>query len=384
MRMNWKLIVACLPIMAAAYAAAPDGATKLELPVEKNLFNVYSMEFSPDGKRVCLAATVSTEMGASKGRVLLIDRAHNALLWQADFAAPDSFAAVFPVQCAVSGDRVYVLANVDTDSSPPNSKTHTYVYSFDGQGRKVAYQRLPLKPRAYGYAMDSTADGVKVAGYIRDEDADSEYYSVYTLALSPELKVQGEPVIRKSGAYAQSVRARIVGDSLYATGMFYPAKTSKKDLIDDFAASRLRLNGGYAWSTHSGLGARFADVFGGVAADGTIYTLAVGEGSTSVLAVAPGGKSAPLVKYASHYCDTGAIAAWGKGVIAVRESCGSKAKDRSKANALVIIDPVAGKESVLDWVREEPQFAATHGSAWAVLAKDKSRRLYFYSAAGGQ
>jgi len=145
----------------------------------------------------------------------------------------------------------------------------------------------------------------------------------------------------------------------YQAGTAFPAKAGKKDLIDDFSASRLRLNGGYAWSAHSGLGARFADVFGGVVADGTIFTLAVGEGSTSMLAVTPGGKSAPLVEYASNYCDTGAVAAWGKGVIAVGRQ---------------------GKRAGLG--REEPQFVAPHGPAWAVLTKDKNRKLYFYSTAG--
>lgn len=382
MRTIWKLTAACLPFMAAAHAATPDAPVKLQLPAEKNLFSVYSMEFSADGNRVCIAGTVSTDMGESKGRLMLLDRARNALLWQANFSAPDSAAAVYPVQCAVSADRVYLLANVDTDSSPPNAKTHAYVYSFDGQGKPLATQRLPLKGRSYGYAMDSNADGVKVAGYAQEDDADFEYYSVYTLALNPELKVQGEPLVRKSGAYVQSVRARIVGDSLYAAGVFYPAKTSKKDVVDDFAASRLRLAGGYAWSNHTGLGAQFSDVFAGVAGDGTIYTLAVGTGGTSALAVSPAGKSTSLAKFASSYCDTAAIAGWGKGVIAVREPCDRKAKP--KLNALVMIDPVAGKESVLDWVREEPQFVASHGAAWAVLAKDKDRKLYFYSSAGGQ
>ena len=367
---------ALLPLTVAATAAP----ARLQLPAERDLLSVYSMEFSADGDKVCIAGTVSTEMGESKGMLMLVDRARNVLLWRASFPPPDEFAGVYPVQCAIAGERVYLLANVDTDSSPPNSKTLAYVYRFDVQGKNIAHQRLPLDSAyTYGYALDAAPDGVKVAGYGKDVDADFEYYSVYSLSLSPELAPQGKPLIRKSGAYVQFNRARIVGDSLYVTGVFYPAKVARQEVVDDFAASRLRLSGGYTWSAHSGLGKGSSSPDSGVTRDGSIHTLNAAGGATTLLTVNAAGRIAAQIKYPSSYCDTSAIAAWGAALIAVREPCAAGAKDKSRA--LVSVDTIAGKEKVLDWFGEEPLYVASKGPLWAALARDKSGRLYFYSAA---
>ncbi|MQA19866.1 hypothetical protein [Rugamonas rivuli] len=364
--------------LCASAQAAPQ---KLALALRDKSFSVYSMEFSADGEQVCIAGVDHDDLGSSTGRLISIDRGRNVIRWQKTFPVPDGYAGLFPVQCLPTNDRVYLLANVDTKSSPPITQTLTYVYSFDAQGIQLARRRLVSPARSqYGYAMDVTADGIKVAGYLKNEDQDFEYYSVYTTVLNLALQVQGEPVIRKTGAYLSGSGSRVVGDSLYAAGVFAPAKIAKDQVIDDFAASRIRLAGGYAWSVHPQLGARPA-VSAGVAADGTIHVLRNEGRSTTLLTVPPDGKPLPPRTYSSRYCDTRAIAGYGKGLIALRETCDDNA--RRATTALLEIDPASGKETELKWVDDQVVGVATSGRLWSAIAKNPAGKLFFYSSEKG-
>ncbi|MQA40803.1 hypothetical protein [Rugamonas aquatica] len=364
--------------LCACSQAAPQ---KLALALRDKSFSVYSMEFSADGEQVCIAGVDSDDLGASTGRLIAIDRGRNAIRWQKTFPVPDGYAGLFPVQCLPTNDRVYLLANVDTKSSPPITQTLTYVYSFDAQGLQLARRRLVNPARGqYGYAMDLASDGIKVAGYLKSEDQDFEYYSVYTTVLNLALQVQGEPVIRKTGAYTSHRGVRIVGDSVYAAGMFAPAKIAKNQVIDDFAASRIRLSGGYAWSAHPQLDARPA-VSAGVAADGTIHVLGNAGRSTTLLTVSPDGKPLPMRTYPSRYCDTHAIAAYGRSLIALRETCDDNAGKATMA--LLEIDPFSGKEIELKWMDDQVVQVATAGRLWSAIAKNQAGKLFFYSSENG-
>ncbi|MBV6319746.1 hypothetical protein [Duganella violaceipulchra] len=381
MKKQLRTAVLCLPLMAALHALAAAAPAKLPLELKDRRFSVYAMEFSANGEQVCIAGADHDDMGATSGRLILVDRARNTILWQKVFPAPDDYAGIFPVQCRPSADHVYLLANVDTKSSPPITQTLTYVYSFDMKGQQIAKQQLSNPARnQYAYAMDVTQDGIKVAGYLKDVDEDFEYYSVYTVTLNASLQTQGVPVIRKNGAYTRFVSARIVGDSMYVAGTFAPAKVGKRALIDDFAASRLRLSGGYAWSARTNFGTR-SGVRTGVAEDGTTYALRYMDNTTTLLTVPPGGKPLPQQSYSSRYCGTRAIAGYGKGLIAVREACDDSPK--GSKNALVEIDPLTGKEVVWNSVSDEPLNIATSGSSWALVAKSKDGKLYFYSSPTG-
>lgn len=56
-----------LPLMAQT---AP---VKLTLPLKQKDFHIYSMELSANGEQLCIAGTDSDGLGASSGRLLLID-----------------------------------------------------------------------------------------------------------------------------------------------------------------------------------------------------------------------------------------------------------------------------------------------------------------------
>jgi hypothetical protein len=372
------IAIASAPWMMSAHAAP----LKVPVPGKVTGFAIYSMEFSGNGEQLCIAGTDADDAGGSTGRMLLIDRVRGAVLWQQAFAAPDGHAAVYPVQCRVAVGGVYLLADVATSTSSEDARTITYMYRFDTQTGKPAWQALKLAARASrGYAVDIAADGtVKLSGYLKDRDAQSESYATYSATLNAALQIQGEPVIRKSGAYVNLVAARIVGDSTYLTGMFAPARLAKDAPIDDFAASRLRLNGTYAWSSHPHFGAG-SGVLTAVGDDGTTYAVRYTDATTTLLTTPPGGKPLPQRSYTSNYCETESMAAYGRGLIAVRHVCAA-----GGAGALLSLDPVSGKEIALDWVRDEPWHVATSGAQWAVLAKGKDGQLAVHfgeQAAGG-
>jgi len=377
MKKLFSVVLTCMPL--AAVAAAGTATVQVPLQVKANLFSPTTMDFSANGEQVCIAGADHTEMGTRGGRLILVDRVHGTLSWQKTFPLPEHYASIAPIQCRIVDNRVYLLANMITHLSPSLGQTLTYLYIFDAQGRQVAREELSSPARdQVAYAMDVSKDAVQVAGYLMDQDEDFEYYSTFTQSLDRSLKPLSAPVVRKTGAYAPFPGARIVGDSLYIGGVFVPAKVGKRDAwSDDFAASRMRLTRGYAWSAHSKFGTH-SDTRAGVAEDGTVYALQHGAGRTSLLAVPPGGSPLPVVTYASSYCDTDAVLGYGTYVLALRAPCDGKAR-----KAVLKIDPATGHETVLSGAIGEPVEIATKGALWSAVAKGKDGRLYFHSAWSG-
>jgi hypothetical protein len=250
------------------------------------------------------------------------------------------------------------------------------VFAFGLRGDQIASRRLDIPGRSwYGYVMNDVSDGLKVAGYIRDQEREAERYATYTVTLDAKLQQRGAPLLRKNGAYTYPLGARIVGDSVYMSGRFLPA-TVPEDYISAYAASRLRTDGGYIWSVRTPPIER-TSVRIAVMADGTSYALGYSGNTTTLTIVTPDGKAPSPLTYPSTFCLPRAIARYGNGIVAVRERC------KGKGNALVSIDPVAGTEQLVRSVRDEPMYVATKGSSWAVLARDKDGKVYLYSAADG-
>jgi hypothetical protein len=368
---NWTWALA-LPLLCGAAWAAP---AKLQLPTPA--FHVQNMEFSERGDHVCITGSQSNEKGHTTTWLLLVDEARNTVQWQHQLNAPDGNYAIYPVQCYVGSDAVYLLVNVDSDSLASMRNTSPYVYRFDLSGKQTGYRGLHPEGRyKYGYALAGNGTGVNVAGYVRRDDDAFENYAVFTAALDQSL--QGELVLRKTGAYVDSVGARIVGDNLYVAGNFYPTKVPKDEVIEDFSASKMRLSGNYLWSTHGNPGDQY-NTHTSVAGNGTVYALANGKGTVTLASFAPDGKAAPLVPISTRYCGTVSSAVYGTSLLAVRKGCDNPGKGR----VLVEIDPAARQERVLDWLEGEPQFVASRPGLWAAVAKDKGGKLVYYSAPFG-
>jgi hypothetical protein len=379
-----RTILGCiggLLALGAAAQAEPVTPAKLPLglPLQGKKFSIKSVAFSAGRERLCIAGDDYDEMGKSTARVLLIDRADKAVRWQKTVAVPEGLATLFPVQCLVGKNRVYLLANADTSLSPPQARTQTHVFAFDMHGKQTAARRLEIAgmqrqgyTSEYGYALNEAADGMRVAGYTRDQDGDVERYATYTMTLDAALAPRGLPVVRMNGAYTYPPSARIVGESVYLAGRFFKGATSTSDL-GSFSASRLKVAGGYIWSTPMALGERMNFHFA-VADDGSAYALGHKDGTTTLTVVTRDGKAQAPLAYVSAYCRTKAIARYDGGIVAVRTPCAGRGRA-----ALVWIDVKTGRERQLKLVPDEPLEVEANGNALAVVAAGRDGALYLYS-----
>lgn len=359
----------------AGAQAAP--VAKLSLPPSKagNHFSPYHIGFSPENNQLCLTGTNSNEDGRSTTQLLLIDRGANTVSWQKNVPVPDGYSDIFPVQCALDGGAIYLLANVDTQSVKSMRQTRAYVYRFDLHGKQTGYQRLNLPGRdQFGVAVAAVAGGVKVAGYIEDEDEDFEYYSMFAQTLDSALTAE-PPSIKKTGAFAPFPAARIIGEHLFAAGNFYPQKVSKKEGGGDYAVSKLRLSGAYQWSVRPNTPDPLT-IFTSVATNGAIARLEYQKQTSTLLLVTPEGKTKPEIRYASKYCETRELAAYGAEYLAIRLPCNTI----GGRPALVSINPAEKTEKPLDWFPERPVYVATEGHAWAAVAQGKAGKLFLYTS----
>lgn len=362
------------PIIACASGATP---VRIALSMNGKSFHTYDMAFSADGDQVCITGKDINEMGTSAPNLMLIDRAHQATLWQKAIALPDGVATAYPVQCLIGKDRVYLLTNDDTSLSPPESTSSVHLYAFDLHGNRLASTRLAVPGRSqYGYAVAETSDGVTVAGYTMDADEKNEHYATFTLFLDKRLQTRGNPLQRRNGAFASPFSARLVDDSLYITGTFFPA-TVPANSVSGFKASRVKATGGYVWST-TVAHVEDVDVRFTVAPDGTSYAFSVGPDSTTLSAIGPDGKARPPLTLRGTYCSVGSLARYGDGVAAVLKPC------KGKPNQLVTLFPSTGKETFVKTLPDEPLYVATTDVLWGVLSRDTRGKAYLSTGTNGE
>jgi hypothetical protein len=350
-----------------------SSANAAPLPLQAKKFFAQHIGFSADNARACLAGDrFDSDGGQGGGELLLLDLKRDAVRWHVHLPIPDDNYSLQAVQCAIDGDNVYLLANVDTQAPRTLNQGVVYLYQFNAEGKQLGRKQLTVPGRnRYGYALGPSANGVQVAGYIKDEDESSEFYSLFTLTLDSRLN-EGKLNVRKTGAFTNNVEARFVGDNLQIAGMFLPAKLAKNDWVGDFANSRLLANGGYAWSVRPFKPAP-RNVATGVSPKGAIYSLAYDSAGSSLALTSAEGKPLSMVSYPSKFCDTKSISEYGDGVLALRMPCNGQ----RKAAELMTIAPATGKESAVRLAPGEPVFAATNMGQWFVVAKDPAGKLSF-------
>lgn len=382
MKMNRTFTkIACfLALLGANHMAAyASGATpnRIALSINGKSFHAYDMAFSSDGNRVCITGKDINEMGASAPHLILVDRAQRAALWQTAIALPESVATAYPVQCLIGKDRVYLLTNDDTSLSPSESTSSSHLYAFDLHGNPLASTRLAVPGKSqYGYTIAETSDGVTVAGYTMDADEKNEHYATFTLFLDTRLQSRGIPLQRRNGAFTSPFSARLVDDSLYITGTFFPA-TVPINSVGGFKASRVKATGGYVWST-TVAHVEDVDVRFTVVPDGTSYAFSVGADSTTLSTVGPDGKARAPLTQRGTYCSVGSLARHGDGVAAVLKPC------KGKPNQLVMIFPSTGKETFVKSLPDEPLYVATKDELWGVLSRDAKGKTYLTTGVNGE
>ncbi|MYM87197.1 hypothetical protein GTP91_08370 [Rugamonas sp. FT82W] len=374
MKRYWYTMAVGLGCMAGAQAA-PLARLGLPLPLASGDFSPQHIGFSSDNKQLCLTGTNSDPDGRSTAQLLLIDRASNTVSWQKKVPVPDGYSDISPVQCALDAGGVYLLANVNTRSVRSLRQTLAYIYRFDLQGTQTGHKMLNLPGRDhFGAAVAVAHGGVKVAGYLKDEDEDSEYYSMFAVRLDSALAAE-PPSIKKTGAFAPFPAARMVGDHLFVAGNFYAQKISKAEGGGDYAISKLRLNGAYQWSLRPPTPDPLV-IFTGIASSGAIARLGYHKQTSSLLLVTSEGKAMPEISFASKYCETSELAAFGAAYLAIRRPC-----DVIRGRAvLVSISPEERTEQLLDWFADEPVYLATDSASWAVVAKKRAGQMFLHSS----
>jgi len=354
-----------------------SNAMAVSLPLSGKNFSPMYVGFTADNARACLAgARLDSESAQGSGQLLLLDLKRDAVLGQVHIPAPDDFVSLEPVQCAMDGETVYVLANVNTQAARSLNQGLVYLYQFNMQGKLLGKKELLIPARnSYGQALGLTANGVQVAGYSKDEDDTNEQYSSFTLAVDRRLN-QGKLNVRKTGAFYSGAEARFIGDSLHIAGNFLPAKLAKNEGADDYANSRLLANGGYAWSVRP-IKQPSRKIAAGISSQGVSYSLAYGDAGSTLAVISAEGKQLSLTSFPSKYCTTNSISEYGAGVMALREPCG---KQRKGAALLAIAN---GVETPLQLAPGEPVYATSNSGQWFVISRDASGKLSWNSGAIG-
>lgn len=368
-------LAACSIMGTAAHAGepAPGPVAKLALPSLNGDFSISSMGFSAANEKICLTnADYDGDSGKNSVQLVSLDWQQPAVRWRQRIAPPDHSAQIYARQCVVLGDEVYLLANVDTRTEHSLTQTRAYIYRFDAQGKQLAYKRIELPGRnQFAYTLSVSGGKLQVAGYIKDEDDNNEYYSLFTVGLQPDLKFD-KPSIRKTGAFAYDSEAHFVGDSLYLGGDFQKAKLGKDESTTDYANSRIQLNGGYVWSTRP-QPPKMGRVSKSVGPDGSIYALGSEDGKSFLTVTGPDGKSRASSTYQSKFCDVQALSGVGNMLAAIRKPC------QGKGAALLKISLTDGHETALPWVSEEPVFVAINAGQWFVVSRTGKGKLTLQS-----
>ncbi|WP_156401148.1 hypothetical protein [Duganella sp. Root1480D1] len=354
-------------------------AMAASLPLSSKKFSPRHVGFAADSSRACLAGSrFDPESMQSTGELLLLDLKRDTVIAQAHIAVPEDYASLHPVQCAIDGDHVYLLANVDTQLPRSLNQGLVYLYQFNLQGKLLGKKKLAIEGRnRYGHALGVSANGVQVAGYIKDEDDASEYFSFYTLALDRRLN-EGKLNVRKTGAFISGAEARFVGENVHVAGPFVAAKVVKDGWLDAYANSRILANGGYAWSMRP-FKKDPRNVVAGISQQGAIYSLGYGENGSTLAVTSAEGKQVSLNSFPSKFCETSSLAEYGADVLALRKPCDEK----RKLAELVLISPANGKETPLQLGQGEPLLAATSPGQWLVVSTDAAGKLAWHSGAIG-
>lgn len=360
-----RTLAAVLAAISFPYAQALDLQTKAKQ------FDPNHIGFATDGARACLVGdSFDPDAAQNSGELLLVDYKTNALLWKKQLPAPNGYVALSASQCAFDGEFVYVLANVNTQAAQSLNQSLVYILQFSADGKQTGYKKLSLPGRnKFAYTMAALGSGVQVAGYIKDEDEGSEYYSVFTTQFDKHL-VEGKPGIRKTGAFSSSATARFVGDRLYIAGGFNPAKLSKTDYVDDYAHSQLLSNGGYVWSLRP-FKQKIRDVKQEVSPRGVTYSLGAEDGASTLAVTSPEGKQLASASYEGKFCKTYSMAEYGNALVAVRQPCSGK----GSARELRKISLASGKEEALQLAAGEPLIVAANAGQWFLLSKDAKDKL---------
>lgn len=342
---------------------------------------IHGIGFSADGARLCVIGSDVDPDGWKVMRMALFDRPHKRVEWQSRAPASAEMGRYVPVQCLVGRKQVFLMQQSEPPAAGARERAAVYLLAFGMKGEILAATTLgEYRADQYAYAMAEIPNGIRVVGSIKTAAGEVDQYATFSSKFdADDLRERGTPLLRKNGAYAAPVRARIVDDSTYIAGRFLPAEAKHGD-AGHFSASRVRNDGGYLWSQRM-LPEDAAAAQVGIAENGMMYSLSSSGGSSQLAIVGTDGKASKSLSFASSFCRTGAIDRYGDNVIAIRYPCGGAA---DAAGKVVVIDTKAGAERVLTSVKGRPLYLATSGALYAIVVRDAAGKTTVMSANVGE
>lgn len=362
-------------LAVSSYTFAEATGNKLTLAAKDDAFLTQSMSLIDGKSEVCIVGNYYDVDGPRAiGKIVVVDTARNKIVWQKKIPAPDDAVNNRFVGCRMQGDFIYVAANVDSDSAQSTNQSLVYVYKFAKDGKQLTYARIATSSDdAWAYDLDVSDGDLKVVGLTKGSDSKSEFYSIFVSKFNADLKFDN-PFLYKTGAYAAYSTLKLSNKNIYVGGNFFPYKVSKEDLVSDYANSKIRIGGGYAWSVRP-QHAKPENIATAISDSGNIYSIGYKKPSSFYTAVDASGKILSDLEYKGKFCETTSMTEDGGNILAVRKSCDSSLKKAS----LVLLNSKTGKEQQVNFFPEEPEFIFAKNSQWYALSKDSAGNLIFES-----
>ena len=371
LKMNLSLPMALLlGLGAASVAHAQQAVDKIVLSDKNKDMGVRTMEMvAGDGELCIVGHYYDTDGPKSYARIVMVDLRKNKISWQHTIAAPEDNHGSKFVACRVKGDAVYATANVDSSQAESMNFSTAYVYKFDRNGKQLGYKPVPVPGSdAWAYTTDAGDDELKVLGLMRERDEKNEYYSIFVAKFDEKILFE-KPVIYKSGAYSPGSAVKVSGKDAYFAGNFTAYKMPIDDVPADYANSKVRLGGAYAWSVrpqHTKPG-NIASV---ISDAGTIHAVgfkAYDSSASYFTAVDRSGKVISDVEYKSEFCKTSSLTVDGNMLYMIREACNAN----NKKPALVSFNVDQAKETRIKEISGTPLFVFAKSDRIYLVSKEK-------------
>lgn len=310
--------------------------------------------------------------------IYVVDQARGRVLWHKRLAGSDGAIKNVSVDCRMRDAAIFLLTNVDKSysyfSAHPQYAT---VYKFDMAGRLLGTRQVaPLKYQdsAFAYGFGESEGKFYIVGmeFLRDDEHSRATAALYSVPMNSDLSF-GKALERETGAYGSLSAMRILGGDIFISGRFSPHVEKLDEDKDYQAASRIRLNGKYVWSTKLD---PTDDLRAFVADSGVQYLLDSQDHKSVLSRLNADGKPAGRVAYTSRYCGADGLVVAADRLFALRSLC---AKEDSEAHQLVSIDASTGAEKPLSTGDLKPEAIASLPDGLGVIGRDAKAQRYLFT-----
>ncbi|MGE5453049.1 MAG: hypothetical protein ACM3VZ_14535 [Acidobacteriota bacterium] len=247
--MNKRLPIIVLSVFASfhiAAACAETAAIYWTAKSEHTLVVNNIVTIAPG--TYCLAgADLDTVSAHTHAVIQQLDASRNSPVWITD--VPPSEKEFFQnrfTSCAIMGDSIYGLEEVDTQPSSTTSQTLLFVNRFDKQGRRTARKQVSIaakKPWTIGFA----AMGESLYALVGEQESKAKTPGgMHLISMSSDLDVQ-RAISIPNGAFFYPSKMLTTEQGILLVGPF--AKNAQEQDAE-LAAAKLSPNGKYLWAQH--------------------------------------------------------------------------------------------------------------------------------------